>query len=435
MTERAPRHGLVPRSVFARMIAVMAVMTLGLMFLVMGFFWGSVIPIVHATIERLVEDYAERIAADQPDEADARELSARVGLDIRYEGPAGAWSTDPDMPTVAQVRSGEVAERSGRYRAYEVVAAPQGGHYVFARELSGRMMRAHDQMLLVLLLVMAGVILATHLVLRRMLLPLRALGEGVTRLGAGELEFELPGGGRDEFGALTEAFNGMVRQVRERIQARDQLLLDVSHELRSPLTRMKVALELLPDDERRAGMAADVAEMEAMVTELLELERLRDGGGLRRERHDLSKAVREAAAAFEGRHPGVRVALPPGPVELEVDGEKLRVVLRNLLENAAKYALPDSRPVELSLVEEPGAAVVRVRDDGPGIPEADLGSLFEPFFRVDRSRSKRTGGYGLGLSICKRVVEAHGGTIAAENNPGRGATFTLRLPRHGERSL
>ena len=434
MTEEP--YSLVPRSVFARLIVVMAVMTFGLMFLVMGFFWGSVIPVVHDTIDALVDDSVQRIAADRPSLLEAEELSSRVGFEIRYEGPTGEWTTEADLPTVDAVRSGLAHGRDdGRWRDYQVVAAPQGGHYLFARNLSGRMMRAHNQMLLLLLVIMAGVVIATHLVLRRMLLPLRALGEGVTRLGAGDLEVALPPVAAPEFGALTEAFNGMVRQVRERIRARDQLLLDVSHELRSPLTRMKVALELLPADERRARMTADVAEMEAMVAELLELERLRDGRALRRERLDLATLVHDAATPFVERHPGVRLVLPAAPVELEADAEQLRTVLRNLLENAAKFALPDSRPVEVSLAEEPGTAIVRVRDDGPGIPEADLGSLFEPFFRVDRSRSKRTGGYGLGLSICRRVVEAHGGTIAAENAPGRGATFTLRLPRPQERPL
>ena len=99
------------------------------------------------------------------------------------------------------------------------------------------------------------------------------------------------------------------------------------------------------------------------------------------------------------------------------------------MENALKYSLPDSRPVEVSACEQGDAVVVRVADDGPGIPEADLVSIFEPFYRVDRSRSKKTGGYGLGLSICNSVMEAHGGGIAVENRAPRGAVFTLTFKR------
>jgi signal transduction histidine kinase len=251
----------------------------------------------------------------------------------------------------------------------------------------------------------------------------------VARMSEGQLDVVLPGGTRDEFGVLTDAFNHMVGRIRDMIRARDQLLLDVSHELRSPLTRMKVALELLPEGEKRRSIAADVAEMEAMITELLELERLRDGRGIRTERQDLLPILREVAQGFENKAPGVRVVSAAREIPLDIDGDKIRTVLRNLLENAFKYALSDSGAVQVWAAQDAEAAVVRVTDDGPGIPETELASLFEPFFRVDRSRSKKTGGYGLGLSICKRILEAHGGGIAAENNAGRGATFTLTLPK------
>jgi signal transduction histidine kinase len=209
------------------------------------------------------------------------------------------------------------------------------------------------------------------------------------------------------------------------------LLVDVSHELRSPLTRMKVALELLPPGEQRTGMAADVAEMERMLAELLELERLRDGRGVDPVRQDLMPIVREAAESIQNRPPGIQVVSMSQEIPVAIDAEKIRMVLRNLLENAVKYSLPDSRAVEVSAAHNGERVVIRVTDDGPGIPERDIANLFEPFFRVDRSRSKKTGGYGLGLSISKRIVEAHGGTIAVENNLKRGASFVLTLPKAG----
>jgi signal transduction histidine kinase len=272
------------------------------------------------------------------------------------------------------------------------------------------------------------VILTTYLVIERMLRPLRRLNEGVARLGEGELDFALPEDTRDEFGRLTQAFNRMVRRVRAMIGARDQLLLDVSHELRSPLTRMKIALELSSPDARRAGMAADVAEMERMITELLELERLRSGQALQRKRQDLRPLLADVALAFEAQPPGVRLVLSDGELPVEIDGEKVRTVFRNLLENAVKYSRPESRPVEISATSARGTITVRVQDDGPGIPETEAQRVFEPFFRVDRSRSKTTGGYGLGLSICKRVMQAHGGNIVLEATGKAGACFVLTFP-------
>jgi signal transduction histidine kinase len=212
------------------------------------------------------------------------------------------------------------------------------------------------------------------------------------------------------------------------IQARDQLLLDVSHELRSPLTRMKVALALMPADQNRNSLESDVIEMEIMISEMLELERLRNPHGLSRQNQDLVPILREVAQRFGRRSPGVRLSAHPEMILMKIDGERVRVVLRNLLENAFKYSLPDSQPVGVSATQNKEAVVIRVTDDGQGIPESQIAHIFEPFFRVDPSRSKKTGGYGLGLSISKRITEAHGGTITAENNRERGAVFILTFP-------
>lgn len=288
---------------------------------------------------------------------------------------------------------------------------------------------AHVWLLVLSLSLLLGVVLTTQRVLQKLLQPLRDLNDGVTRLGEGDLAVNVPQTTRDEFGTLTDAFNRMAARVREMIVTRDQLLIDVSHELRSPLTRMKVALELMPDNGQKARLAADVAEMERMISGLLELERLRAGKGVTLARQDIVPIVREVAAGYESRAPGVELALGGvSEVVLDVDAEQLRTVMRNLLENAVKYSLPDSRAIRVSVARENGGAIVRVMDDGAGIPVEDAERIFEPFFRVDRSRSKESGGYGLGLSICKRVMEAHGGSIALERGNGRGSTFIIAFP-------
>lgn len=288
---------------------------------------------------------------------------------------------------------------------------------------------AHIGMLALFLVVVVAIVLSAHLVLKRLLRPLRVLSDGVARLGAGELDVHLPRRTRDEFGLLTDAFNQMVGRVKEMIGARDQLLIDVSHELRSPITRMKVALELLPDDGHRARLAGDVEEMERMVTELLELERLRSHRGISTARQDLVRLLREVAESVRDDRPGVRVVASSPELTVDIDGEKVRTVFRNLLENATKYSRPQSRPVEVTAVDDGDSITVRVTDDGVGIPESDVERVFEPFYRVDRSRSKSSGGYGLGLSICKRVMEAHGGSITAERPSGGGTAFVVKFPK------
>lgn len=423
-TDRTEKRLRLPfyRSIFVKHVAVTVVTGVSLILIVALAFMNLVGPYM-VTSRRVVSEYTSLLASTSPDPETARKLAEHLDLEIRYEGPEGTWATAPGLPSVQEVKGYK------RWHDFYLAPGAKGGTYLVSWEAGRRIGKLHYWMMQGLHLLMIGIVLIGYLILRRSLQPLRSLHEGVTRLSEGELDVVVQNRSRDEFGVLTDAFNQMVRRIRDMVHARDQLLLDVSHELRSPLTRIKVALELLPEGEKRRRIASDIGEMEAMITELLELERLRDGHGIRTERQDLMPILQEMTESFQDRPPGVRIASAPPEVWLEIDGDRIRTVLRNLLENAIKYSLPDSGPIEISVAQNSETVTVRVTDDGPGIPETDLGNLFEPFFRVDRSRSKKSGGYGLGLSICKRILEAHGGTISAENNhPGRGATFTLTFP-------
>jgi len=398
-------------SVFAKLVTIMLVMAISILLLVGVFFLVYVGPSLNRSVSSVVHVYSKVIAASAPDYQTAKQLSSGLNIWISYEGPSGSWSTSKYMPTIAEVRK-------RHWGGFVIEPSQKGGEYLFAQSFMRPLHAAHMYVLWLLLFLLVSVVIVTHAVLRRLLRPLRDLGDGVAQLSNGEFDVVVPQQRRDEFGALATAFNQMVTRVRDMIRARDQLLLDVSHELRSPVTRMKVALELLPDDDKKHRMAADLNEMEQMISELLELERLREGR-IRKARQNIVPVVEAVTPAMSSSR----------EIVLDVDADKLQIVVRNLVENANKYALPDSRPVAVSIIDKSDAVIIRVVDDGPGIPEEDLASIFEPFFRVDRSRSRKTGGYGLGLSICKRIIEAHGGTISAANNPGRGTTFTITLPK------
>lgn len=213
------------------------------------------------------------------------------------------------------------------------------------------------------------------------------------------------------------------------MQAQQRLLLGVSHELRTPLTRLKLRLEMLGEASGNEAMREDLREMEAMITSLLEAARMRhEAGTLKRSREDLRKLLAEAARRYSGRLPGVIMHLPEFPIPAWVDPERIATLIGNLLDNALKYSAQDAALVELSLLVEDGEAVISVRDQGIGIPKEAVAQLFEPFFRVDESRTRESGGFGLGLSLCQAIVQAHGGRIMVESEPGRGTTVTVRLP-------
>lgn len=276
-----------------------------------------------------------------------------------------------------------------------------------------------------------AVIAIGFLALRRMFHPLRRLMKGVEEISAGNLDFQFTTQAHHgEIGYLAETFNRMARRVKEMVESKSRLLLDVSHELRSPLTRLKVALEMTPKGKLRNSMMRDIAEMETMLSEILETERLKgDNGKLSLAAVDLGALAGEFSLKYRTRKPGVKLLGKPKGFVVQADESRVRTVLRNVLENALKYSADQKKAVEISLEEGAGQVVLAIRDFGVGVPEAEQERIFEPFYRVDRSRAKETGGYGLGLSLCREIMRAHGGEILLESGEGRGTKMLLKFLR------
>ena len=166
--------------------------------------------------------------------------------------------------------------------------------------------------------------------------------------------------------------------------------------------------------------------MEKMISEILDTARTHHlHAKLIRQRLNLVELLHETISAFENQTPGVEIGDMPTAIEVDVDPEQIKIVLNNVLSNAIKYSQPDSEPVRISFKRQEPYGILCVEDDGIGIPEEELPFIFEPFYRVDKSRSRHTGGYGLGLSLCKTIMEAHGGKIEVESSPGKGTIVYL----------
>jgi signal transduction histidine kinase len=176
-------------------------------------------------------------------------------------------------------------------------------------------------------------------------------------------------------------------------------------------------------------LQADIVEMEKMVGGILETARLRHKyAELKKQPADLVALLKQTAAAFEKQPPGIVTVNLPQEVILQVDPHQIKTVFENLLSNAFKYCEPESDPVKISLERRATDVIVRVEDHGIGIPQEELAHIFEPFYRVDKSRSKDTGGYGLGLSLCKMIMEAHEGKIEVQSRLKEGTTVLLFFP-------
>jgi len=342
-------------------------------------------------------------------------------------------SNDPGFRLLVQPLRPLVTDlRFGRYHRQGVaIVETETGRFIFAEiKDEWHVIRFVLPWIFAVLGLVGLVLTITWMILHKILQPLNWLSDGVSAIGEGNLEHRLPEKRGDELGNLARAFNRMSERIREMLSAREQLLLDVSHELRSPLTRMKVALEFIPEDASRESLLDDVQEMEQMVTEILETARLKsEYGHLNLKETDLVKLIRDICITFEGQNPEIRFENTPEKCQIFADAEQIETVLKNLLANALKYSTVGNAPVEICLKKSDAGTFIEIQDHGQGIQDEELGFIFEPFYRTDKSRNRKTGGYGLGLSLCKTIIEAHGGTIDVQSNTGKGAMFSLHLPK------
>jgi two-component system OmpR family sensor kinase len=231
-----------------------------------------------------------------------------------------------------------------------------------------------------------------------------------------------------------------INEMLGRIEASDQRLrrfvADASHELRTPLAAVRAYAELFsrgaesrPQDLARSmqGITRESERMSLLVEDLLLLARLDEGRPLERERVQLDELVREAVETAHAVDPDRRVDLTTESVAVLGDRERLRQIVDNLLANVRSHT-PAGAPARVAVSREDGRAVIEVQDTGPGLDTDEVARVFERFYRADESRSRSSGGVGLGLSIVAAVARAHGGTVGVRSEPGRGATFRIVLP-------
>lgn len=259
---------------------------------------------------------------------------------------------------------------------------------------------------------------------------LQALSAVADEFGAGKLSARASFKPGASIYPLAERINHMAGRIEGLVESQTNLLHSVSHELRTPIARLEFALELLrtaaPDgllEPRIAAMEGDLAELNALVGELLGMTRIGNGRALQAAPFELAPALRECGAQLDH---AVEMDVDAAPGGINGDRRLLVRAVGNVLRNARKYA--KSRIILSAHAAGAEAVEIVVEDDGPGIPQAERERIFEPFYRLDRSRDRATGGFGLGLSIARKALELHGGAIRAEGSLLGGARFVITLP-------
>lgn len=261
---------------------------------------------------------------------------------------------------------------------------------------------------------------------------LQSLSRMADEFGAGKLSVRAQLKPSDAVYPLAERINHMAGRIEDLMEAQRSLLHSVSHELRTPIARLEFALELLdakardPELSRRiAAMEGDLSELNNLVKELLDMSKLDSTRTLQGAPVELEALLRDCCATLPPSPQQVACELASGLGTVEADARLLARAVGNLLRNAQKYA---QGRIVLSARRTPDGVEIAVDDDGPGIPLDERERIFDPFYRLDRSRDRATGGFGLGLSIAHKAVALHGGTLRVERSPLGGARFVLRLP-------
>lgn len=442
---------------------------------------------LHEYVRPLVLNYADTLVAEigsPPDVDRARLLAQRLPLHIRIEGPQVNWDSadepapppppppeaglprpprhplvtlpngdplplvvpEPRPPRGERPPSTVMPHPGMRGAPYHmglnnevdptlwrvVRRLPDGHRIVFSLADTSHERRAEHigwATLAVLLLFTA----LAYAWVRHMLSPLAALRAGAIRFGQGDFSQPIVPRNRDELGDLAEQINAMAARLHHMLDAKRQLLLAISHELRSPLARARMNAELVDDSAERSALLRDLGEMRDLITDLLESERLADvqAGGhaaLHTEATDLSELAREQCGA-QAAAGAVTLALADGLPPLPLDRARVRLLLRNLVDNALRHGAESEQPPRVATALAPAAVHLVVRDFGPGMDDSQLRHAAEAFYRADAARLRSTGGVGLGLYLCRLVAEAHGGTLSLRNaHPGLEITVELPLP-------
>jgi signal transduction histidine kinase len=420
-------------------LLLLALVSLAL--LLLGAFFGRE-PRWHRHPERLVRHLAG-LLTPLPDAAQAQEVARlAAALDValavyRVDGTRLASAGGQGLPALGVDQATRLLTAPGRVHRQHLdvsTAAGPGRYLRLSFRQTGR--EVLHGMLLVLALVVVVLAVVSAPLARALARPIEHLAETARRLGAGDLDARSGLQRDDEIGALARAFDEMAERLGHLVQGQRELLSNVSHELRTPLARLRVTLALAAEAEPARARACleemeiDIVELEQLVSDLLAAARLEATGALalRRAGVDPEAWLGEALARFARRHPERQVEWQLAAcTPLEADAGLLGRLLDNLLDNAAKYSEPSTK-LALQVAQVDRTLVLTLRDQGTGIAPEHQARLFTPFFRADASRARQSGGVGLGLLFCKRIVEAHGGRIAIESQLGVGTTVRVELP-------
>ena len=378
-------------------------------------------------VESIIEDIGT-----PPNLSNAMRLASELSWTINIRNPIMEWSSDAqnrlDVDS-SQYQESLTSDAEMRTINGEDIIRVNRDGYDFYMYRSAQEEGLFNYFVLYTALALAALILfLNYFMVNKMLNPVRLLKQGAERIRQGDLSYRVKSNLQDELGELTESINHMADSLQSMLEAKRQLLMAISHELRTPITKAKLRMEFMPESDEKDQLKEDINEIDLLISDLLEAERLNnDHSALVSERVLLANFIRSIAESFKSNNGEIDIEIPVNDLEFEIDKLRIRLLITNLLNNAVRHGKGNLINVGVSFSGDRG--IIEVKDNGEGISEEHITQITEPFYRADSARQRNTGGFGLGLYLCRLIAQAHGGEMIIVSQEGQGTQITVNLPR------
>ena len=384
-----------------------------------------------------------------PNEKTAATISEDMPFDILIRGDDFEWSSTDQFPNTNQIdfqpsawdsikiknasdQAPSIIENSefARHDNRTYFQIPYGEYTITMVNPKISIEAAPTYLFEAIAFISLTILLLTFLLVKRMINPIQNIQQAATKIGEGNLKHRIIIDREDELGLLAKEINFLADNVVEMLEAKQRLNMGVSHELRSPLTRAKLQVEMLGDQNKKENLLDEIQAMESIISTLLESEAINYGhkkldlGAV-----EIDKTIEELISASHFLE-DIKIALNlKDGLAVEGDSILLQVMLKNILENASRYTSLERNQIDIATDQLNADSIeIIIKDYGPGLRAKDLDKVFEPFYRAEESRSRSSGGYGLGLYLTKQIVDAHGGEISIQNHENTGAEVRVILP-------
>lgn len=424
----------VKRSIFFRLLLIFGI-TVILFFIIISVSLQTInqrnnaIETIPDYFTRNIEDVIEDIGTP-PNLLNAIRLAGELDWSINIRNPIMRWSSDADnrldvdSSTFNRTLTADAQERL--IDGEQIIMVQRGGYEFFLYQ------RSIDNNVFSSVVIYGGLALAAfvlflnYFMVNKLLDPIRLLRRGAERISKGDLGYRVKINRQDELGELTQSINHMADSLQSMLEAKRQLLLAISHELRTPITKAKLRLEFMPFSVEREQLGEDIKEIELLISDLIEAERLNDEHSVLTSEPvqfaEFVKSITDQYIKYEGKF---KLSTPAQDEEFYIDKLRIRLLLTNLMSNAIRHG--EENPIEVKVSFANNRAILEIIDQGEGISAQHLAQISEPFYRADSSRQRNTGGFGLGLYLCRLIAQAHGGSLNIESELGVGTHITVDL--------